>query len=324
VGKKASVGGGDEGRRVAALPTAGFGHRQQHFDETTARSLRIFNDDFRQIIAWRNKRLPAFFGSCGCQDFWTNITRLFLHSPRQGFQIMSRSHLLLRRLVSSAVSPFRSSPNAKSRRPTLAVRRLNIEPLEDRTLLSVTYYVDGTNGNDSYTTAQAQSIATPWKTIQNAATNMVAGDVCNIRAGTYRETVTVPTSGSSGAPITFQAYNNETVTIDGTTPIYSPEAWWKFENNLNDSVGGANGSGSVGYVAGKVNQGIELSGSSYVQTSYGNGESSTTPRTYALWVNTDTLNADRMCLVQSWTQNSARVYVGQNYIDATHTTGGWA
>ena len=82
-----------------------------------------------------------------------------------------------------------------------------------------TYYVATSNGNDSRTPAQARVLSTPWKTIQKAATNMVAGDTCQIRVGTYRETVTVPVSGTALAPITFQAYNNEVVTISGADPI---------------------------------------------------------------------------------------------------------
>jgi len=45
------------------------------------------------------------------------------------------------------------------------------------------------------------------------------GDTVDILAGTYRETVTVHNSGTSSAPITFQAYNNESVTIDGANLV---------------------------------------------------------------------------------------------------------
>ena len=85
-------------------------------------------------------------------------------------------------------------------------------------LRAATYYV-ATNGNDSYTTNQAKNLATPWQTINRACSNLVAGDVCVIRAGTYRETATVLISGTSNAPVTFQAYTNETVTVDGSDSI---------------------------------------------------------------------------------------------------------
>ena len=107
----------------------------------------------------------------------------------------------------------------RANKPWTSVRRLSMEPLEQRTLLS-TYYVSGDAlGSDSHTLQEAQNIGTPWKSIQHAADIMVAGDTCLIRGGTYRETVMVANSGSTGNPITFQAYNNETVTISGAEAI---------------------------------------------------------------------------------------------------------
>ena len=85
-------------------------------------------------------------------------------------------------------------------------------------LWAETYYV-ATNGNDSYTTIQAQNINTPWKTIQKAASLMTAGDTCLIRGGIYRETVTVANSGFTGSPILFEGYGNEAVMIDGTDTL---------------------------------------------------------------------------------------------------------
>lgn len=85
-------------------------------------------------------------------------------------------------------------------------------------LHAATYYVSPT-GSDTYNTNQAKSISTPWQTISRAASNLVAGDICLIRAGTYRETVAVQSSGTSNASITFQAYTNETVIIDGSDSI---------------------------------------------------------------------------------------------------------
>lgn len=97
---------------------------------------------------------------------------------------------------------------------------------------AATYYVSP-GGSDSNTTSQAQSASTPWKTIQHAANNMVAGDTCIIRAGTYRETVTVPKSGTSSAPITFKAYDGEVVTINGADPV---SGWVSKGNNLYDAT----------------------------------------------------------------------------------------
>jgi len=60
------------------------------------------------------------------------------------------------------------------------------------------YYVT-TSGNDS----NPCSIGSPCLTVQHCANIAGAGDTCNVAAGTYREEITLPTSGSSGNPITF-------------------------------------------------------------------------------------------------------------------------
>ena len=71
------------------------------------------------------------------------------------------------------------------------------------------------NGNDT----NPGTLASPFRTIQKCATVAVAGDTCFIRAGTYRETVTVARSGTQGKPITFTPYAGETVTISGADVI---------------------------------------------------------------------------------------------------------
>ena len=67
-------------------------------------------------------------------------------------------------------------------------------------------------GSDSNT----GRIASPFKTIQKAATVAVAGDIVKIREGVYRETVTPANSGTSGNPIIFESYQNENVVVSGT------------------------------------------------------------------------------------------------------------
>ncbi|HWE96269.1 MAG TPA: carbohydrate-binding protein [Tepidisphaeraceae bacterium] len=93
---------------------------------------------------------------------------------------------------------------------SVAPRKSRIEILEDRVLLSTSWFVS-MSGSD----ANPGTLALPFATIQHAANLAHAGDVVNIRAGVYRETVSPPNSGVPGAPITFQAYNGETVIIDG-------------------------------------------------------------------------------------------------------------
>ena len=72
---------------------------------------------------------------------------------------------------------------------------------------------------------------------------MVAGDTCFIRAGIYRETLTTSESGTSSAPITFTAYSNEVVTLDGadvvtnwtllSNGIYQASASWDLGEGFN-------------------------------------------------------------------------------------------
>jgi len=66
------------------------------------------------------------------------------------------------------------------------------------------YYVDATLGDDSNPGTQTQ----PWKTISKVnSTNLSAGDNIYFKRGeTWRETLTVPSSGTDGNPITFGAY----------------------------------------------------------------------------------------------------------------------
>ena len=78
---------------------------------------------------------------------------------------------------------------------------------------AIQYYV-ATNGSDAN---NGTSLATPFLTIQKCATIALAGDTCNIRAGIYRETVTVPRSGSSGSPIRRQTTRVATASPNPTT-----------------------------------------------------------------------------------------------------------
>ena len=66
--------------------------------------------------------------------------------------------------------------------------------------------------------------ASPFRTIQKAASVMHAGDRCLIRAGTYREMVVPAHSGKANAPITFEAFEGEKVVISGTDVVSCP---WK-------------------------------------------------------------------------------------------------
>lgn len=75
------------------------------------------------------------------------------------------------------------------------------------------WFVDQRTGNDA---ADGRSLGTAFRTIGRGAGAAQPGDTVSIRAGTYRETVTPPRSGTAGARIVFQAYQDEVVTISGT------------------------------------------------------------------------------------------------------------
>jgi len=81
-------------------------------------------------------------------------------------------------------------------------------------LLANTYYV-ASSGND----ANPGTFSMPFQHIQTAASVMVAGDTCYIRAGTYRETVVPANSGTALAPITFEPYGTEAVTVSGANIV---------------------------------------------------------------------------------------------------------
>jgi parallel beta-helix repeat protein len=94
------------------------------------------------------------------------------------------------------------------------VAKAVVEALESRVLLSSVWFVAPSGSN-----LNSGTLAAPFQTIQAAANVAHAGDTVEIRAGVYHETVTVPNSGTAAAPITFEAYNNESVTIDGADAI---------------------------------------------------------------------------------------------------------
>src|SRR5262245_11317308 len=75
---------------------------------------------------------------------------------------------------------------------------------------AATYYVATTGDN-----ANPGTLAAPLRTIQKAAERARPGDRVLVRGGVYRETVRPAQSGTAAAPITFQPYNGEAVTITG-------------------------------------------------------------------------------------------------------------
>src|ERR1700689_2539710 len=75
-----------------------------------------------------------------------------------------------------------------------------------------TSYVS-TSGKDT----NSGTITSPWRTLQHAANSVKAGDTVYVRAGVYKEVVSIPSSGSASAGyITFSSYPGELAIIDGT------------------------------------------------------------------------------------------------------------
>ena len=75
------------------------------------------------------------------------------------------------------------------------------------------FFVDGTNGND---TNNGTALSTAWKTIQNAFNKATPGSVVYIKAGTYNTQLNLNVSGTAGNPIEFRNYQTDSVYIDGT------------------------------------------------------------------------------------------------------------
>ncbi len=85
------------------------------------------------------------------------------------------------------------------------------------------YYVS-TTGSD----ANLGTLDSPFQTIQRAANVAAAGDTVFVRAGVYREVIGPARSGTQSAPITFQPYSNENVTISGADVI--PTSSWSLSS----------------------------------------------------------------------------------------------
>lgn len=74
------------------------------------------------------------------------------------------------------------------------------------------YYV-ATDGNDLN---NGTSISTPFLTIDKANSTVTPGAIVWIRAGTYDEIISPATTGTKAGPITYAAYQNEVVDVNGT------------------------------------------------------------------------------------------------------------
>ncbi|MGG5784542.1 right-handed parallel beta-helix repeat-containing protein [Bacillus albus] len=81
----------------------------------------------------------------------------------------------------------------------------------DNVISFANYYVSPTGNN-----LNPGTLDQPFATIQKAANIAKEGSTIYIRGGVYNQKVRVTHSGSSGAPITFQNYQDEKVILDGS------------------------------------------------------------------------------------------------------------
>ncbi len=83
-------------------------------------------------------------------------------------------------------------------------------------VLAKTYYVDGNYGRIRNT----GTFAAPFKTIQQAARILIAGDTCYVRGAIYRELVQFVNSGTSESKrIVYKAYRGETPIVCGSERV---------------------------------------------------------------------------------------------------------
>jgi len=98
-------------------------------------------------------------------------------------------------------------------------------------IFATTYYVDATNGNDNNS---GTSSSAAWKTIAKVnKASFVPGDYILFKRGqVWREMLLVPSSGSSGNPITFGAYGSgDNPLILGSDDYDDPSKWTSLGSN---------------------------------------------------------------------------------------------
>lgn len=96
---------------------------------------------------------------------------------------------------------------------------------------AVTYYVDATSGNDGNT---GTTIASPWKTIAKVnRSKFQPGDSILFRRDcTWREQLTIPSSGTAGNPITFGAYGTGEKPVISGADLVGVGGWTLYKGNI--------------------------------------------------------------------------------------------
>ena len=104
-----------------------------------------------------------------------------------------------------------------------------VNPAPGGTSPAASFTINGTiPANDFFVSptgsdSNAGTVTQPYLTIQKCATTTPSGGTCELRAGTYHETVT-PNSG-----ITITSYDGEVVTVDGSDPVIG---WTLYQGSI--------------------------------------------------------------------------------------------
>lgn len=75
-----------------------------------------------------------------------------------------------------------------------------------------TFYVDANNPNASDTNVGSETL--PFRTIQRAANTVNPGDTIYVKAGVYRESITISRNGNATGRIRFLRFQNDAVVVD--------------------------------------------------------------------------------------------------------------
>ena len=138
-------------------------------------------------------------------------------------------------------------------------------PLAKAQSIAAEYYIS-TNGSDEHRCDEAQSVATPKRTIWGGLGCVTPGDRVIVKAGTYHEEITNPPGGTSWqAPVTVAAAPGETVILQpnpGAARVFTfaaaSSSYLSIEGLILDAQ-------HVGYDAIKITNGSTTGQSNYIR-----------------------------------------------------------
>jgi hypothetical protein len=150
---------------------------------------------------------------CRAQSLCSTISPQVFTDGFEGAAQANASPEVARSAIGQITTP-EVARSAIGQTTTPEVARSAIGQTASRQALARECYVAPSGSDTNPGTASA-----PFQSVQRCADVAVAGDVCVLRAGTYRETVRPINSGTSALPITYRAALGETVTISGADVV---------------------------------------------------------------------------------------------------------